>query len=236
MKDGKKINIEVKALECEPEYADKFDLFKMKDGQLFYKNYFPACDESEVVPEDIRRKSIALKSNYRQVSKNVKKIYEKCDDKNDDVNIGFIMINYGTSREEYISYMVNKTHGYLYKNPMQNHNVDAFVIFSMCMDTDLLMDKIIDKEHIFVFANFPRADKKLLEKMRLSNFVDETKQEYLYVAEECYGEYEGINRDDILTIQRRLTSEGRKELKKSIEEINENAEMNKLGAMLINRK
>ncbi len=236
MKDGKKINIEVKALECEPEYADKINLFKMKDGQLFYKNYFPACDESEIVPEDIRKKSIALKSNYRQVSKNIKKIYEKCDDKDDDVNIGFIMINYGTSREEYISYMVNKHHGYLYKNPMENHNVDAFVIFSMCMDTDLLMDKILEKEHILVFVNNQRAEKELLGKMRLSNIVDETKQDYLWVAEECYGEFEGVNSDGVLTIQRKITAEGRRELEKTINEINENAEMKNVGAMLVNRK
>lgn len=53
MKNRKRINVEVKALECAHQYSDKLELVKMKDGQLFYKNYFPACDESEIVPHDI---------------------------------------------------------------------------------------------------------------------------------------------------------------------------------------
>lgn len=146
------------------------------------------------------------------------------------------MINYGTSREEFISYMLNKQHGYLNKNSMQNHSVDVLVIFSMCMDIDLLMDNILDEEHIFVFMNSQKEDRVLLEKIRLSNFVDDTREKYLCVAEECYGVYEGINRDGILTIQRLLSSEEREQLEKYINMINNSTSLNRLSEMLINRK
>ena len=235
MKNGKKINVEVKALECEPEYSDNVNLIKMNDGQLFYKNYFAALDELEVVPNYIRENAIKLKSNYRQISKNVKKIYEKCEDKSNDVNIGFMMINYGTSREEFISYLLNEQYGYLHRNPMQNHNVDALVLFSMCIDTDLMMNRILDKEHIFVFANSARIDRELLEKMRLSNFIDGTEGKYARIAEECYGEYEGINRGGIVTIQRRLSPEDQNELKKYIKWINDREDFNKLTKILLSK-
>ena len=143
----------------------------------------------------------------RQVGKNIKKINEKCVVGAAEVNLGFLMINYGTSREEFISYLMNENDGYLVKNPLDK--IDALILFSMCISTDLLMDNIRKQEHIFVFENEKRVDEQLLIDMRLDNFVtDNDESPYKHLFNERYGEYIGINRGKMLTIQRNnLTQE-----------------------------
>ena len=96
----------------------------MKDGTRFYKNYF-FSQSDDIVPYEIRKESIRLKSNVRQVGKNIKKINEKCVVGAAEVNLGFLMINYGTSREEFISYLMNENDGYLVKNPLDK--IDALM-------------------------------------------------------------------------------------------------------------
>ncbi len=91
-------------MECAPELSDKYDIIGMQNGTKFYKNYF-FSQSDDIVTYEIRNKSIRLKSNIRQVGKNIKKINEKCKDTANEVNLGFLMINYGTSREEFISYL-----------------------------------------------------------------------------------------------------------------------------------
>ena len=201
-----KINVEVKALECAPELSDKYDLLKMQDGTRFYKNYF-FSQPDDIVPFEIRNKSIKLKSNIRQVGKNIKKINEKCKESESEINLGFLMINYGTSREEFISYLMNESDGYLVKNPLDK--IDALVLFSMCTNTDLLMEEIQKQNHIFVFKNENRADERLLIDLRLNNFVQNNDMSpYRNLFNERYGEYIGINRNGIVTIQRNnLTKE-----------------------------
>ena len=203
---NRKINVEVKALECAPELSDQYDIKRMKDGTRFYKNYF-FSQSDDIVPYEIRKESIRLKSNVRQVGKNIKKINEKCVVGAAEVNLGFLMINYGTSREEFISYLMNENDGYLVKNPLDK--IDALILFSMCISTDLLMDNIRKQEHIFVFENEKRVDEQLLIDMRLDNFVtDNDESPYKHLFNERYGEYIGINRGKMLTIQRNnLTQE-----------------------------
>lgn len=195
-----RINVEVKALECAPELSDKYDLIKMQDGTRFYKNYF-FSQSDDIVPYEIRNRSIKLKSNIRQVGKNIKKINEKCKESANEVNLGFLMINYGTSREEFISYLMNENEGYLVKNPLDK--IDALVLFSMCINTDLLMEEIRKQSHIFVFKNENRADERLLIGLHLDNFVQNNEMSpYKDLFNERYGEYIGINRNGIVTIQR----------------------------------
>lgn len=195
-----KVNVEVKALECAPELSDNYKLVNMQDGTRFYKKYF-FSQPDDVVPCEIINNSIRLKSNIRQVGKNIKKINEKCKESTNEVNLGFLMINYGTSREEYISYLMNEKEGYLVKNPLDK--IDALILFSMCMNTDLLMEEIRKQSHIFVFKNENRADERLLINLRLDNFVQNNEvSPYKYLFHEIYGEYIGINRDGIVTIQR----------------------------------
>ncbi len=75
------------------------------------------------------------------------------------------MINYGTSREEFISYLMNE--------------------------------------------NEKRADERLLIDLHLDNIVkNNDKSPYKYLFHERYGEYIGINRNGMVTIQRNnLTKE-----------------------------
>ncbi|MCI8408949.1 MAG: hypothetical protein HFJ09_06715, partial [Lachnospiraceae bacterium] len=160
-----KINIEVKALECAPELTDNIDLFKIKHGELFYKYYFPGNEENNI-PKDILKQGTELKSNYRQLNKNIKRIKRKCQGKVSEINLGFIMINYGTSREEFISYLMHPQYGYMRKNKLDN--VDAIILFSMCTITDLYMDNILDYEHIIVLVNQDKNNKKLFQKLRLN--------------------------------------------------------------------
>ncbi len=61
------------------------------------------------------------------MSKNVKKINEKCTEDAKTIHLGFLMINYGTSREEFISYLMHPEHGYLIRNPLDK--MDALVLF-----------------------------------------------------------------------------------------------------------
>lgn len=201
----RKINVEVKALECAPELSDKYDIIGMQDGTRFYKNYF-FSQSDDIVPYEIRNKSIRLKSNIRQVGKNIKKINEKCKGSTDEVNLGFLMINYGTSREEFISYLMNENEGYLIKNPLDK--IDALVLFSMCINTDLLMEEIRKQSHIFVFENEKRADERLLIDLHLDNFVQNNDMSpYKHLFNEKYGEYIGINRNGMVTIQRNNLTE-----------------------------
>lgn len=196
-----KINVEVKALECAPEDADSISLTRMDNGTRFYKNYFHANNEKDVIPTEILQNAKKLKSNYRQVSKNIKKIKEKCSEEKAVINLGFLMINYGTSREEYISYLMHPEHGYLRKNPLEK--LDALVLFSMCINTDLLMRRVLEKEHIFVFHNQQKNNYTLFSDLRLSNYVCEQEDNrYKCFFDEVYGEYVGINSGGIVTIQR----------------------------------
>jgi len=196
-----KINVEVKALECAPEFSDGIDLYKMNNGTRFYKNYFHANKDIEVIPSEVLDNTKKLKSNYRQVAKNIKKINDKCIIEDGVVNLGFLMINYGTSREEFISYLMHEKYGYLKKNT--NNKLDALVLFSMCMNTDLMMNKILEEEHVFVFPNKELKDWSLLTDLRLSNYIsDNIKNAYSMYFNDQYSEFVGIKEKGFVTFQK----------------------------------
>lgn len=207
------LNIEVKSLECDPFRRDKIDMFKMKDGELYYKNYFSAEDDNTLIPYDVICKATKLSSNLRQVKKNIKRINEKCISSADNINLGFIMINYGTSREEYISYLLNDKYGWLQKNTLDK--IDGLIFFSMCTNTDLCMDNILQKDHIMLFTDHEEERYcKLFEKLRIHNYVkkgNKISKEIISIANEKWGIYEGIKYNSCVSIQRKCHNEEWKE-------------------------
>ena len=189
------INVEVKALTCAPEIRDKVNLFEMKHGDKFYKYYFP--NHKVDIPLDYISDGIELSSNYRQLCNNIAKIKKKCSNKERNINLGFIMINYGTSREEYISYLLNPQFGYIHHAELEH--IDAIILFSMCTATDLLMNKILQDSHILTYANPNKNIFSLLHELRLDNYITDSKYE-CYINDE-FGLYKGIKYHDMVTIQ-----------------------------------
>lgn len=111
------------------------------------------------------------------------------------------MINYGTSREEYISYLLNSKYGYLIRSPL--NTIDAIVLFSFYSITDLFMNNILKEQHLFVFPKNRAVTKELFNKLRLTIYAEDC----LYkggknIAEERYGVYRGLKNEHGITIQR----------------------------------
>lgn len=166
------LNIEVKALDCEPFRKDRDVLTGVADGDLFAKVYFPGRELKEYIDRDKYDNIKELKSNYRQLNKNIKRINEKFLHKNNnEINIGFVIINYGTSREEYISYLLHKDNGIL--NNFKELNIDNLVLFSMCACTSLFFEEILEKQHLFSILNVDKIKKYdcLFNKLRLDNYI-----------------------------------------------------------------
>ena len=149
------------------------------------------------IPKDYLLNGVELKSNYRQICNNIVKIRKKCSENTNEINIGFIMINYGTSREEYISYLLNPYYGYLHKEGIGD--IDAICLFSMCTATDLLMRNILENEHILTYANPNKNIGLLLKLLRLDNYIIDSK--YDYCRNDEYGLYQGIVYNKQVTIQ-----------------------------------
>ena len=220
-RDGIKLLFEVKTLTCEPEIKDSkmVDFHSLNNGQLFYKKYFKP-DTSDCIPNEIKEKGIELSSNYRQVGHNIKRIIEKCPNDN-NIKIGFIVINYGTSREEYLSYLYNSQFGYLNTYPLEK--VDSIVIWSMFTNTTLFMPEILENEQLFVFPrNIDEIDLDLYQKLRLNNFV-EKKESYKYykTLEDRFGVYELIKNKDIITILPKLNQKIIQEISTKVKETEE---------------
>lgn len=198
-KDGTKLNIEVKSIDCDPFIHDGVNSHEMENGQLFYKKYFKYDNELSI-PEDIVSNGIELKSNFSQVAGNINNISKKCEVSPNNVNLGFLMINYGTSREEYISYLLNSKYGYLTHNPL--NTIDAIVLFSFYSITDLFMNNILKELHLFVFPKNRANTEDLFNKIRLTNYAEDC----LYkgnknIAEDRYGVYRGFKNEHGITIQ-----------------------------------
>jgi len=196
----RQMNIEVKAIDCDPLSRD--NLKGVKDGQLLGKSYFPNVKLSEFLSNDVLENINEISSNYRQVKKNIKRIKEKCILRAKDINIGFLIINYGTSREEYFSYLLNKEKGII--DLVNLDGIDNLVLFSMCTSTTLMFDEVYDNDHILSFANSFNEEKEVFfEKLRLDNYIyKDGKIKINYdIVNQQYGIYKYIRRKGIETIQ-----------------------------------
>lgn len=222
--DGVKLLFEVKTLTCEPEIKDSqvVDFHSLNNGQLFYKKYFKP-DTSDCIPNEIKEKGIELSSNYRQVGHNIQRIIEKCPNDN-NIKIGFIVINYGTSREEYLSYLYNSQFGYLNTYPLEK--VDSIVIWSMFTTTTLFMSEILENKQLFVFPrNINEIDLNLYQQLRLNNFVEKNESsKYYQTIEDRFGVYELIKNKDIITILPRMNQKIIQEISTKVKEAEEDRE------------
>jgi|GEM_PF-2733535 len=225
MKNKKNINVEVKALDCDPFSKDNLDMFQFKDGDILAKAFVPNVKLEEYVTKDKLEAITEISSNYRQLKKNIKKIKEKCES-NGDINLGFIIINYGTSIEEFFSYLLNSKNGIL--NLINTDGISDIVLFSMCTSTTLMFDEVYENEHILSFVmKDNEIENEIFRKLRLDNYVfkdGKVAEGIKYIAEEEFGLYKYIRRNDMVTILRHdvdddIINEETKKFKNTVEGI-----------------
>lgn len=200
----KRINVEVKALECDPFIKDNISINGLKDGDLFIKSYFPNVEINKFIKPKYLENIKTLSSNYRQLKKNIKRIKDKCNNKtSNDINLGFIIINYGTSREEYFSYLFNSKKGIIGLN--KPDKIDGIILFSMCTATTLLFEEVYERNHVLTtLLNDNLYNNNLFRKLRLDNYiykngnvVDKLKD----IVEEEYQLYKFIFKNNMITIE-----------------------------------
>jgi len=203
MKSNRNINVEVKALDCDPFSKDNLNKFKFRDGDILAKSFFPNTKLEEFFNKDDLNEITEISSNYRQLKKNVKRIKEKCES-NGEINLGFIIINYGTSREEFFSYLLNSKNGIL--NLINTDGISNLILFSMCTHTTLMFDEVYENGHILSFAaKHNEIEDEVFRKLRLDNFIfkdGKMREGVSEIAEEKFGVYKYIMRNEILTILR----------------------------------
>lgn len=204
-KNGTKLNFEVKALDCDPFSRDN-KIFKnkiFKDGDMLGKAYFPNTKLVDFIGDKIKS-VVEISSNYRQLNKNIRRIKEKFEVRNDkDVNIGVVVINYGTSREEFFSYLLNNEYGLI--NVQDFGNIDNLVLFSMCSGTTLMMDEVYENEHIFsVCLKSDEFKRNIYNSLRLNNYIVEdgkVEKRFEEFKNEEFALYKYIKRNGFYTIQ-----------------------------------
>jgi hypothetical protein len=185
LKNGFNINIEVKTIDCDPFLTNPKEMSKisLKKEYVYIKKFFKGCNKSDMNKQLknifekndklLKNKGVTeLKSNCRQVNGNIKKIKEKFSQDDKFINIGVLVINYGTSREEFFSYILNKHYGILKNNDL--NNIDDLVLFSNTHITSFSLNEIYETGHIFSFNNsYDTYKKKIFEKLRLDNYIIE---------------------------------------------------------------
>lgn len=175
LEDKTYVNIEIKTITCDPLIKEKY--FKIKDNKIYIKKYFPGID---INTEQIDKFGIddyqllEASTHYRQLRKNIKKIVEKFEgDRNNigkSLNVGFVVVQFATSIEEFYSYMFHPTKGLLYE--LDFGNLDCLVFFSLTPKCGLDMQDIYDRHHIFSLVfNGEKYVFDLLELMRLDHIA-----------------------------------------------------------------
>ncbi|WP_050413634.1 hypothetical protein, partial [Clostridium botulinum] len=205
LKDKTKLNFEVKTLDCDPFSKDAKILkdINLKDGDILGKAYFPNSNLEDFI--DYKTNGIVeISSSYRQTNRNIRNIKKKFETRNDkDINIGVIVINYGTSREEFFSYLLNDEYGLI--NVQDFGNIDNLVLFSMCGHTTLMMNEIYENEHIFsVSINTDRYKKDIFNSLRLDNYIikdGKIESRFYDFKTEKFSLYKYIMRNGFVTIQ-----------------------------------
>lgn len=101
--------------------------------------------------------------------KDIKKISEKFkSDSQDDINIGALCINCGTSIEEFISYIYNESYGII-KKGITFDNIDNLITFSMSLVANSLsLDELFDWSHVLSICN---KNNKIFKKMRIDKYI-----------------------------------------------------------------
>jgi hypothetical protein len=199
--NGEKIisyNIEIKTISCDPFYGN----VAIKKDQKLIKRYFHDVNLEDYFTKEQLSKMIILEDNihYRQISKNLKKIDKKFKKTENSVNIGFVVIQFATSIEEFYSYLYHKEKGIMRKNRFDN--TDLFVFFSMTPTPDMKLQEIYDRGHVFSIINDKKIyDDLMIKKFRLDNFIanEEGKiiEELLSLVNKEYGIFRFIVSNDI---------------------------------------
>lgn len=201
LKNGKKVNFEVKTITCDPLMNSELKLNLLKDGDLLYKTYFPGTNIEDYIDEEYICENNIISSNYRKTKKNIKKIREKFkSDSQDDINIGVLCINYGTSVEEFISYIYNEEYG-LIKKGITFDNVDNLIIFSMSsIANSLSLDELYDWNHVLSICN---NYNEIFQKLRIDKYIfsdGSINKKFKECVNDYYGIYKYIHRNGYVHI------------------------------------
>lgn len=199
------INFEVKTITCDP-FMKESDL-RVINGKQLVKPYF----FDDFILEDIKNNYpdatiLECSSNYRQISKNLKKIVEKFDGENLTpyrlINVGVIVINFSTSFEEFYSYMLHDNKGLYYSADFGN--LDALVLFTCDAKNDLKFDNIYNMGYVqTVLLNDSDYIKNYMEMLRLDNYMligKITSEDILKEAQKEYGVFKIIAKEGFLNI------------------------------------
>lgn len=207
-KDGYKINIEVKTIDCDPFLKDRqvMEKLELSKKNIYIKKYFKNIDINEQLKEIFKEGKTysELSSNYRQVNKNIGKIREKFNflKSDKDINIGVLVIDYGTSREEYFSYLLHKDNGSIKK--IDFGNIDNLILFSNTNQSSFTYDEIYDTEHIFsVTKNLDIYTDKLYKKLRIDKYIIKNGanvEPYSNYQDDVFGIYISENINGFLTL------------------------------------
>ncbi len=203
-KDHVLINFEVKTLTCDP--LIKENALKIHDGQLLIKPFYKDCNIDALKAQFPQSIIIENSSNYRQLSKNVKKIIDKFDGENltqyNLINIGVVIINFSTSLEEFFSYLYNKEKGLLFNTKLKA--LDALVLFSLDNSNDMELQNIYDMGYIQTALIKDNAiNREYLKTIRMDNYMSWGNTAYesiLNSAKEFYGVYKILKREGFISI------------------------------------
>lgn len=175
LNDGYNINVEVKTLDCDPFLKDSeiMDSLDLNRRHIYIKKIFKDEDVEETLKDILgdEEKYIELSSNFRQVTKNIKKIRKKFEQKiNKDINIGVLVISYGTSREEFFSYLLHEDKGAIKR--LDFGNIDNLILFSNTHYSSFMLDEIYRTEHVFsVNMSLNSYSEDIFNKLRLDKYI-----------------------------------------------------------------
>lgn len=191
------INFEVKNITCDPFLREPNTDFKV--GDKFIKPYF--TDNLDCINESIENYTI-LSSQYKQIKGALKKIRDKFTFNEKELNIGVVVYQFAPSYEEIISYFMNPSNGYLFKDKRILKDFDAIIFFSMTPAPDLYMKDVYESDHVFSMLTSTRINPDLLKDFRLDNVYATSDgkifDEIIPFAQETYGKYVLENYNGIL--------------------------------------
>jgi hypothetical protein len=161
-------NFEVKTLSCDTFMEENIP---PRDGLELIKPFFSENlnDISQLFPS-----AMLLKSHKNLLMNNLRKIETKYTGSNlteyRTCNIGIVVVNFSTSLEEFIAYLLHPTYGGI--NHYEFRGTDAIVLFSLDQKNDLFMDNLYSSGYVItILIHDDPHIKETLAMMRLDNFV-----------------------------------------------------------------